>query len=292
MVAGSMLPKMVADFREDLKEIYLRRLGELGWSRSEDLSLHDLAIQYYDLRRRYIPSRPRRVQVSDRVESADQHSEAIKIIAAKVKHGESLTAHLSRGISRAGSLDLMMVDWGIHHLHLSASIEPDGFVTRTGDILFVRLEDDCVYFIDILPHGGGQPPWTDVDIFETIHRNWPELTNEWALRRIIAFPGGGPFSAAERRRMRQRGIQVPITLSDGTVIVPSMGITLAGTSGEALIQYDRDVQFVDGVGRFLGAALGQRFRLIDIEPPFVEIKDKIMGYTLKFKVEPAVRARR
>lgn len=46
--------------------------------------------------------------------------------------------------------DLLIADWGIHHLHFSTQIESDGFVIRTRDLL-------SAYFA---PDAEGGKPWS------------------------------------------------------------------------------------------------------------------------------------
>ena len=78
-------------------------------------------------------------------------------------------------------LDLLIADWGIHHLHLSP--ERDG--RRTGDLLFAVFRPDDAYLLQILPHGN----WAELSLLETIVRNWPDgaLING-ALRGGLSLP--------------------------------------------------------------------------------------------------------
>lgn len=267
-------------FRDDLRKIYLRRLNELGWSVSLELSLKDLGVEYYELIRRHIAPIPRNVYLSDRVNAATQYRDAIAVIVSKFEQGGSLTPYLSRSIERSGSRDPMMADWGIHHLHLGTSIEHHGFTTRTGDIVLAKVDLGNAYLIDILPHGPGHLPWTETDIFETIHRNWPHLTSAWSLPSIVA--GDKRLSPTEHQQLRKAGIASFVTLSDGTVLMPSMGVTTARTSGESIDLVARDWQVVKTLENMLGP-MGVEYILVEVSPPHVRIRHKSpRGHTLSF----------
>ena len=89
----------------------------------------------------------------------------IAAIESDIKRGQPLHKYLSRGIlfdyvdkssrpvkrSARRDIDGLLSDWGIHHLHLSTVTGPDGFASRTADLLFVAFRGQLAYLIDILP---------------------------------------------------------------------------------------------------------------------------------------------
>ena len=87
----------------------------------EPLSLSNLTIQYVSWRARLIPARPRKCHRSAEFASspkATEHQAEVDAITAKIRAGEDLTPHLSKGIDKPVRDDSMMADWRIHHLHL------------------------------------------------------------------------------------------------------------------------------------------------------------------------------
>ena len=58
-----------------------------------------------------------------------KNTSAATLIALPQKHPE-------RG---RPDLDLLLNNWGVHHLHISSIVEPDGFVKRDGPLLFVSF---------------------------------------------------------------------------------------------------------------------------------------------------------
>ena len=68
-------------------------------------------------------------------------------------------AHLSRKIVDLDYDDDLLNDWDIYHLHLGTNLHIDGFVKRTGPMLFVRFNEQNAYFKNVMGHGS----WTNVN---------------------------------------------------------------------------------------------------------------------------------
>jgi hypothetical protein len=118
-------------------------------------------------------------------------------------------------------LDLLLNDWGIHHLHLSDVDRGDGYVVRTGDLLFIAFRRDDAYLLDVLGHGA----WNNQSLVDIATTNWlesrlffhvPKMTWEFAV------------SERERKKLRNNGIHTPVQLSTGFAFGP--GLTRGGTS--------------------------------------------------------------
>ncbi len=207
--------------------------GELG-----NMSLEELLLIYGNWRRRFVSERPRKVHQSNEMlanPKSGQHRVALSAIIDSIKAGGDITPHLSRRVmvpyeptaQRSAKLqgrhdlDLLIADWGIHHLHLSTSVDADGFVTRTGDLLFAVFTQDDAYLVDILPHNS----WTDLNLLHVVARNSPKAG---IIREIEGLSLQAQFSDGERRRLRNAGTVSAIEI-DGKIFVPA-GQTTAGTS--------------------------------------------------------------
>jgi len=123
-------------------------------------------------------------------------------------------------------LDLLLADWGIHHLHLS----PTNDGARTADLLFAVFRPDDAYLLQILPHGS----WTDESLVAIIARNWPTA-------RLLGGPLTGfsltqPITPDERKRVRRGGVASLIEV-DGKSYLPR-GQTTAGTAIDATKRAD------------------------------------------------------
>ena len=96
---------------------------------------------YYNAMRRIVGAWPRTVhRASGFVAPKDpDQARALSSIEHKLRKGESVVPSLSRKIRDLSYNDLLFDDWGIHHFHLGTNIEGDGFVNRTGPLLYIVL---------------------------------------------------------------------------------------------------------------------------------------------------------
>jgi hypothetical protein len=224
------------------KRLRLHALAELPKENGqkhelETLELRDLLTAYGNWRYRCPPPRPRSVHISRELEKEMEAGEApktLEMLIQQIKDGGDLKPFLSRSVKvaldqRKGiahhlhkDLDLLLAEWGVHHLHLSALIQKDGFAKRTGDLLFVVLRPDDAYLIGIFPHGS----WTKRTVAERAVRNWPEA--ELFLRSNYAIGLTHEWDESESAALRRGGLTQTMMI-DGHVCSPQ-GQTLGGTS--------------------------------------------------------------
>jgi hypothetical protein len=203
----------------------------------ERLELRELLTAYGNWRYRCPLGTPRNVLISRELqrELEDRETpEALMPLIQRIKDGDDLKPFLSRNVKvaldrREGTthhqrkdLDLLLAEWGVHHLHLSMLIQGDGFAKRTGDLLFVVLRPDDAYLIGIYPHGS----WTKRSVAERAVRNWPEA--ELFLRSKYAIGLTHEWDESESATLRKAGLTQSMMI-DGHVYSPQ-GQTLGGTS--------------------------------------------------------------
>ena len=143
---------------------------------------------YGNWRGRHPYPRPRSVHRSREIVAsaeAQPFQAQLDELVRKMQAGEELKPHLSRAVDAAflstqdraslprsqceRDLDRMLADWGIHHLHLSNVVEPDGFMKRGNELLFAVFTRDDAYLFGIYTHRD----WLDEDLVPIIVRNWP-----------------------------------------------------------------------------------------------------------------------
>lgn len=210
------------------------RSGELA-----AMQLHRLLLTYGNWRSRYVHAHPRTAHLSSKLQASAElieYKAAVDSIVAAINSGDDLTPHLSRGIKtayvpeaerdkrlhRQGDLDLLISDWGLHHLHLTTEMESDGFVKRTGDLLFAAFSDDGAYLIGIYPHGS----WALKELIEILMREWPG--NPVVMPSMSGVTLARPVSEKEHLELRKGGVATSVEV-DGTVVMPALGMTTAGT---------------------------------------------------------------
>lgn len=203
-----------------------------------------LLARYFNWRSRFVPAHPRAVHESAALQinplrTAPQYRAAIDAIINKITCGHDLTPHLSERVttgyipdrkptfSNRRDLDLLLNDWGVHHLHLSTTIEPNGFVTRTGPLLLAAFDPHDAYLIDILPAHGG---WESEHVAHI-------LIDEWPTSSFVHFVGAEPAITSatvvdqDRKLLRNNGINSGWIHRHGKLYaIGHGGMTSAGTA--------------------------------------------------------------
>jgi hypothetical protein len=123
-------------------------------------------------------------------------------------------------------LDLLLNDWGVHHLHFGHSLRPDGFVERTEDkpeLLFVIFRPGVAYVLDVFTHDA----FASEEIVRIAVRNWPDRN---LFLQVDVKGGGRPFTADGRQALRRGGMNAFIEIDGAVFAGRGGGISGAGTS--------------------------------------------------------------
>ncbi|MGH1378709.1 MAG: hypothetical protein ACRBB3_07790 [Alphaproteobacteria bacterium] len=212
----------------------------------EQEHIKQLTLRYINWTDRLISLKSKSVLMSKELQESPEFlkfSDAIWEIYRKFTIGENLKAYLSRRIvqkaislnntSQSADKDGMLNEWGFHHLHLGTQLENDGFIQRTNELLFTRVFEDCVCFINIFTHDD----FSNSEAIKILHRNWPETIRPFKMNDIKAPPT--ERTDQDRSELRKAGMTNFITI-DGNVYAPPRGLV---TSGHSL-------KTVDNVSRF------------------------------------------
>lgn len=217
----------------------------------EERSLSSLLIDYRVWRGRFVQPLPRRVRRSAELEGSpksEEHARALEAIEAKVAQGDDLNPHLSSRIAlpvggenseplaRRSDRDLLLAEWGIHHLHLSTEMGKGGFTKRTGDVLFAVFRNSDAYLLGIFEHPA-HANWAAEEIFAVLVRNWPKAGLVIEARSVIGL--FQEYSDEDRLKLRKSGVTNALEV-DGKVYSPAgIGLTTAGTPIEATREANR-----------------------------------------------------
>jgi len=208
---------------------------------------HGLLVVFHNWQSRMISVELRKVlrsSVLNHKALAAPHKLALSAIISDIEVGNPLIKYLSRGIKiaadlpngspnlqRRRDLDLMLNAWGIYHLHLSTSVEADGFVSRTGPLLFAVFNDDCAYLLDVMEHGS----WTSSHLLEVLVREFPDSGAFHIMEGVV----GLSYEPDEdgRRALRKHGVN-SLVMIDGKAVMPAPGMVCAGTTFAATRESD------------------------------------------------------
>ena len=269
------------DLWQDLVTFFRGELVRLGFDVEDIADDTKLVRVYLGVCRRLISLEPRQILKSNKFSCSPEHRKALANIECIIKNGGDLTPYLSKNIRQFDYNDPMLNHWGIHHLHLDTSFESDGFIKRTGTLLYCRFEAKQAYFIDILPHGN----WAQQQLIQTMHENWPEFMSQFRLNGIT----GTQLSEEEIKEFRKKNINYAIEMDDGTTYcLPGGGVAGAGinildvTKADFLFCSAREEQkrIIDNIDEIATEALKQcvvlpnpaRFSLHFIEEQFYAVE--------------------
>lgn len=236
------------DFRSDVRTEAADLLARMGLVppafSTADSALHAL----YGVLRRLIIPRPRRVVRSGVLATralAPAISSVVDAIARKSEAGADLAPFLSKQIEQLETHDLLLNDWGIHHLHVGADVAgPNGYVARSKELLYVLVRDDVLHMIDVRDHGA----FSDAQLVDILHSEWPETIARWRSDSLAA----DRISPEARAVLRKKHGTALVMTSDGTSYFPTGGgYMCSGLSSEVLFTADRIMDEIEWLERTL-----------------------------------------
>ena len=243
------------NFLGDIREGVAHELQQLGYSTRAPTGnaysdAHRMYMDHTHAMTRRVRPMPRMVQLSRELIAREPKLSAVirgglVMTAYELLHGHDVSPRLSRRVKKRDAKDDLLSDWGIHHLHLENKIEPDGYVKRNDDVLFVMVRQNAAFLIDIRDHTS----WADDALVEIIHANWPDLI---ARYRYNAVRLQYRLTSNERYKARLKGMMSAIQVSDGT-IYGSMGggFTSTRESAVAILRVDNKLDMARKVEEYV-----------------------------------------
>jgi len=270
------------DFKKDFVELtkdYFqsleRRLPNLSYLKQikNESNPLNVCLAYFNLINRLVEPRPRKVLKSQYFYCPSRFRNVLKTIEGKIKKGEIITPFLSRGISYLYSRDTLLDAWGIHHIHLGRQVMANGFIERTGPILFVRFENDTAYFILIKRHGKKRSryyhPWNKQILIDIIHKDWPDSIQQFQSKIELE----NRLTDDEIRDWSTGRINVLATTRNGTpYISPGGGFTLSGDNIQNVRICHHIAKYLENIEVFIKENINELIELVkkngkEMEPP-------------------------
>lgn len=188
---------------------------------------------YLNLTKRLVRPSPRTVLKAHSFTCPPDLAAGLTEVERKISSGEDLSPHLSRQLRKPSFNDPLLNDWGIHHVHLGTTLDSDGFVVRTGSILFARFNNTNAYLIDVLPHGS----WSLQRLVKELHDNWPASIKNFRLNGKFGL--ATPVSDKDVATLRKRNLNTMVDLGGGVVYAPiGGGYSDSGLSTEVVRNSD------------------------------------------------------
>jgi len=213
-------------FQKEFAELLEHRMAAVGLNAKSNKP-EDIIIQYITMLKRIIPPRPRQLLLAKNFTCPIELQKGWELFKSKVLAGEDINPHQSTTMKRKGYTDLMLAAWQIHHFYLGETLQSTGYIQRTGDILYAMVKEDKILALKIDDHNH----WSDKELLNIAHDNWPELTSDWDVDGIPEVD----FNSNYIEELRKSGVNIITRRADGTATIGGYGVTTAGTSVESAI---------------------------------------------------------
>jgi len=170
--------------------------------------------------------------------------------------GQSVIAHQSKDVFTAYTEDLLLATWGLHHLHLSTELEENGkFVRRADYLLFVYVEGQSIYTVDIRPHkefeGNVNLVWYRKNLLKNLQISFPEVLDKYQLNGVLRPTPDEELTDLQHRSLRKAGITTAAVPGEFPIIDPGGGISTAGSSLANTMRTDLYMRQIYGWEAFL-----------------------------------------
>lgn len=229
---------MCKNFQMNLYDDWLNQLSTKLTREGYDVCNMDkseLPYKYFNMLNKKLVQIPRQVLISKELYQSQYYNKYKKVInclKSLIEKGEDISAYLSKKIDAIDYNDGLLNDWGIHHLHLSTEKESNSkFNKRTGELLFVRFQNDKAYFINIYKHNN----WAKKEVIQIVHRNWEEDFKSFRLEGVISLHPR--IEDRNYQKLRNKNINTLIEVEEGIVYMGfGFGITTSGHGQLAKIE--------------------------------------------------------
>jgi hypothetical protein len=138
-------------------------------------------------------------------------------LLTRIARGDDVNAYLSDDVKEGycihppgrkdgADFDLLLNEWGIHHLHVGPTPGKRGRKVRSNDLLYVIFGRSVAFVLAVAPHRA----WTSRRLIETTVRSWP---NQGLFVSLNMLPGRD-CTEDEHKRLRRTGMTTAAVVDD------------------------------------------------------------------------------
>lgn len=145
---------------EDIQSEIMKYYDWVGVEyRADENEPEKTIIDFFSYLYKRIPVLKRRVEYSnelkakiERGELSEKEVEVLKKYENAFEKGMDMNGFLSNQTSDPGKVDFLRYTWHLYHLHLSENLNVNKKNNRSNKQLLCIINDDCTYFVDMIPH--------------------------------------------------------------------------------------------------------------------------------------------
>lgn len=261
------------DFKNDCKTIIDQLIQSKYGHTVQSADLEDALLSLGSFIRR-IPLTQVWTVIESDVFNPCGHEKAVNAIKRSLSTGIDIKPYLSKTSKKYTYKDILLNNWEILHLHLGDTLEPDGYISRTNDLLYCRFDrkKSIAYFIVIQPHGA----WTNKNLLEVIDRNWPESIKEFHI-------DDGQLATPEPDEkalytLSINNINAFIEINGKVYMPPGLGHAADGSALIDVLCMQQAVQFIDGIPQIFENYLEQIKANLSILTEENDIQIQLTGF--------------
>jgi hypothetical protein len=199
------------------------------------LGVDEQAWRFMNWLSRLVHPHPRQVAIAqgfDESPTVQANRRDVDVLLTKINNGGDLKAYLSEEVEEGYCLhrpgkkhghdfDMLLNEWGIHHLHLSSEPGRRDFNKRTNDLLYVIFGFNVAFVLAVAPHDS----WTSGRLISIAIKSWPQQNIFIPIPDMLP---GRDWTEDEHKGLRKAGVTT-VTVVDGRWWLSSItgGITTA-----------------------------------------------------------------
>lgn len=193
---------------KDLDELATKFLKNIEYKISKNNSAFE---QLLKLKHWFIEDKPRKISFAKDFSIPIENEAGFKLLIEKFIHGKGgIYQHQSRKLFNGNARDLMLYDFGIHHLHLGVYQDPKHkkMVKGTKTVIFAYINEEEIFFIRSAVHG----EWHLQNSLEILDNERPDLISHRKVNGIQ----GSTLTDDEILFFRNKSINYFIKINDST----------------------------------------------------------------------------
>ena len=168
---------------QDIQTEILNYYDRMGISYKADESAPESTIvDFFSYLYKMIPDRKRKVEYSnelkikmDNGELPREQVDILKKYEDAFKEGKNMNDFLSNKTGGPDKIDFLLYTWHLYHLHLSGKFDAKMKNNRSDTLLLCIVNNECVYFVDVIPHPKKAKDYFKLRYLEIIkNNNWME----------------------------------------------------------------------------------------------------------------------
>lgn len=219
------------DLSRDLNYILQIEFKKLGYQTPRK-DTYDLLTALFNLQDKTVNVKRRSVHISKELRSKEiekPFDDYLKQIRNRFKNGKDINPYLSVMSVKPYKKDLLLYDWGVHHLHLGNKLNEKGFIERSDYILFFVLKENDVYFIDVTKHKlEDKTEFSQQHLLEILKRNWPYLLEPFKAKGFTV--SSKKIDDKTHSLLRNSGTTIPVEVDGEIFVLVGGGISTAKTN--------------------------------------------------------------